>query len=1024
MITPVPLLVRSEFSFLNGAARLDEIVRVAAKLGYHTLALTDRDNFCGVPEFLGLCARHGVRPILGVELTIDSGRIVALARTRRGFACLCNLLSQAHLDHERRQPELAERVLCEQAEDIVLIAGGFDAPFAKFLLARQIEKAAAWMARMRARFGDDFYVRIERTQLPLQDEFNMRAAAACAESGVKIVAANPVHYAQPEQFRIFDLMCCIRNRIRLDDAHPERPINAFGYLQSPDSLRKQFIKWPEALAATAEIAERCVNFDLKDLRYRPRYAEVADDESLTRMRALALTGAQRKYRDVTRELRERIDYELSVIGELGFAGYFLIVHDLLSFARTKGVRYAGRGSSADSVVAYCLDITKVDAFRRNLRFERFINPERRDSLPDIDVDFDRRYREEIVQYVIQKYGQAHVAGVASYNRYRARGALRDVAKAIGFEPMDIDRLARLSHWALSAKRIAATLESRPEIRALKVDRKKFELLFELCAGLDDMPRHISAHPCGVMITGAPVQEITPLLRAANGMLISHYDKDGVEDLGLVKFDLLSLPTLGAVEDAAVMVREHAPEFQYDDIPLDDEATFELLRSGETTGGFQNESPAQQSLAPRLQARTIEDVIAAVALIRPGPLKGEMVEPFVRRRNGMEAVTLIHPVIDKILEHTYGVVLYQEQVISIAVELAGFTPGQADVLRRTISHNRSHEKMLELGEVFVRQAITRGVEPELAEKVFVWIQGYAGYGFCEAHAAAFGDTSYKTAFLLAHHPAEFYAALLNHQPMGFFPAATLMNEARRRGIAVLGPDCNASAALTTVQAGAIRIGLLQISGMNEALAERISNARPFVSWGDFTRRVRLDRDMLENLVLAGTFDVLHANRKELLFSLGTLLPPERAGRLVLALDLEPVISQRADFDLFTRSAQEHRVLGLSPGRHIMTFWRDNLRAKGIHTCREVKTNPDMRTVLSAAGVVIRPHTPPTKSGKRVIFFSLEDETGLLNVTVFPDAQEKYGHLVPGQSMLVVTGRKDKRGSNGLTALHLEPMPVRK
>ncbi|MBK6764798.1 MAG: DNA polymerase III subunit alpha [bacterium] len=1023
MIAPVPLFIRSEFSFLNGASRLAELVNVAARLGYDTLALTDRDNLCGVPEFLGLCADHGIRPILGAELTLNSGKVLALARSRKGFSSLCKLLSYSHLNNERRKPSLPEEILLDQAEDLILLAGGDEAPFARALQQRHSPNAAQWISRMHRRFGSDFYLRIERTFAPLQIGYNAHLLELAAELSVPVAAANPVAFARREQFRIFDLLCCIRNLITLDDPHLERALNDCLFLRSPDSIAKLFFDLPDVVNNANVIAARCEAYELKDKRFRPCFPDLPAEYTFDYLKTLAYSGAQRKYGSLSEPLRTRIDYELSVIAQLGFADYFLIMHDLLCFARELKVRYAGRGSSADSVVAYCLDITKVDAFSRNLRFERFINPERADSLPDIDVDFDRRYREEIVNYVVRKYGQKHVAGVASFNRYRARGALRDVAKAIGFRVEDIDRLAKLSHWALSAKRIAAMLESKPEIRALNVERKKFELLFELCAGVDDLPRHISAHPCGVMITGTPVEEITPLLRAANGLLISHYDKDGVEDLGLVKFDLLSLPTLGAVEDASAMVRAHDTTFDYDRIPLDDEPTFELLREGETAGGFQNESPAQQSLAPRLKARTIEDVIAAVALIRPGPLKGEMVEPFIRRRNGVEEVSSIHPVIDKILEHTYGVVLYQEQVISIAVELAGFSPGQADVLRRTISHNRSSEKMEELGSIFIKQAIARGVEPTIAERVFTWIQGYAGYGFCEAHAAAFGDTSYKTVYLLRHHPAEFYASLLNHQPMGFYSAATLINEARRKGILVHGPDCNVSKPESFADAHSIRLGLLQISGVKEDTAALICRDRPYTSWGDFIRRVRLDRDTLEYLVLAGAFDRLHANRKELLFSLGTVLPPAAESVMSLALDLEPIIAPRPDFDLYTRTAQEYRVMGLSPGRHIMIFWRSKLTKSGIQTCRAVKHNQDADALLTAAGVVIRPHTPPTKSGKRVIFFTLEDESGLLNVTVFPDVQEKFGHLMPGHSMLVVTGRKDKRGSNGLTAVHLAPIPER-
>ncbi|MCC7173497.1 MAG: DNA polymerase III subunit alpha, partial [Planctomycetes bacterium] len=576
----VPLLVRSEFSFLNGASRLEELVKRATELGYEAMALTDLDHLCGVPEYLGLCDRYQIKPLLGTELTLESGRIVALARTRRGYSCLCKLLTQSHLENERRQPSLPESQLHEHAEDLILIAGGDQAPFAKWIYERKLERARDWLSRQRGRFGSDFRVRIERTFAPLQAEFNSHLCTLCKNLDIPIVAGNPMCYARPEQYRVFDVLCCIRNLITVDEPHPERAVNDRGYLASPESVASLFADMPEALCVTRDIADRCELFSLRDSSARPRFPDVPLEQTNRHLCELTYLGAHRKYGTVSNDLKFRLDYELQVIADLDFAGYFLIMHDLLTFARSREIRYAGRGSSADSVVAYCLDITKVDAFARNLRFERFINPERSESLPDIDVDFDRRYRDDIVNYVVNKYGQEYVAGVASFNRYRARGAIRDVAKVLGFKEEDIDLLAKRSHWALSAKKIASTHDSRPEIRALQVDKMKFQLLFELCAGLDDLPRHISAHPCGVMVTGTPVQEITPLLRAANGMLISHYDKDGIEDLGLAKFDLLSLPTLGVVEDAAVMVRSHEPKFDYDHIPLDDEQTFELLRSGE------------------------------------------------------------------------------------------------------------------------------------------------------------------------------------------------------------------------------------------------------------------------------------------------------------------------------------------------------------------------------------------------------------------------------------------------------------
>jgi error-prone DNA polymerase len=773
----VHLHVHSEFSFLDGASRLEALVRCARDLGQPALALTDHNHLGGAPEFAKLCVKYGLRPIFGAELSLDTGHVTVLARNREGFSSLCRLLTKAHLGSERAHPVLPEQELLENGKGLIVLSGCERSPAADTIRRRRIHETHLWLQRFHEAFGDAFYVEIQRTLEPQQEGLNRTLVQLAKDLNLPLVATNNVHYARPESAFAQDILTCIRHLITVEEPHAERKINGELYLKSAAQMHERFTDLPSALQNTLRIAERCELDEIAETRFLPRFQCIGGDAARA-LREITLAGARNRYGIMSPALNARLDYELRIIGELGFSEYFLVVHDLVQFARRNRIRHAGRGSAADSVVAYCLDITKVDAFSRNLRFERFINPERANNLPDIDIDFDSRRRDDVTAYVTSTYGRDHVATVCTFSRFRARSAIRDVAKALGFEEEDIDRLAKTTHWATSARGIRRAIENRPELRALNVPQRKFRLLFDLCEALDDLPRHVSTHLGGVVVTGDPIWEIAPLQMAAKGVQVIQYDKDGVEDLHLLKLDLLCLRMLGAVEDSVQFIASRDESFDLDRLPLDDETTFERIRSGQTAGAFQIESPAQMSLHPRLETETYEDVVASVALIRPGPVKGEMVEPFVQRRRGRQAIAPIHPVIDRILGHTYGVVLYQEQVISIAIELAGFSPGQADTLRRTISHHRAAERMQEIGQTFVEQAVTNGVNRELAERVFSWLQGYAGYGFCEAHAAAFGDTSYRTAYLLDHYPAEFYAAILNNQPMGFYPAATIVNSGSR------------------------------------------------------------------------------------------------------------------------------------------------------------------------------------------------------------------------------------------------------
>jgi error-prone DNA polymerase len=514
-------------------------------------------------------------------------------------------------------------------------------------------------------------------------------------------------------------------------------------------------------------------------------------------------------------------HELEIIHQLGFSDYFLIVWDVAEHARSEGIRFAGRGSAADSAVAYCLGLTEVDSIRRGLLFERFLSLERAQKP---DIDFDARYRDDVTQYVYKKYGADRVATVCTFNTYHARSAVRDLGKAMGFPAEEIDRLAKVLPGFFRTGSLEEALEATPALRECGLPLDPFRLLVHLCQKVAGRPRFIGTPLGGVVISGPPLTQVTPLQTAAKGVAIGPFDKNDIEELGLIKLDLLSLRTLSAVQDSLETLDRQGAPLDYSRIPTEDADTFERLQAGETVGVFQLESPAQRALQARLGADRFEDIVASVALIRPGPIEGNMVEPFIARRKGEAPVEYLHPALKPILEKTYGVVLYQEQVIAIATAIAGFTPGESDKLRRVMTHARSRSDMQEIGEEFVRKAVGRGTCPAVAEQVFSYIRGYAGYGFCEARAAAFGDTAYRTAYLMRHHPAAFLAAILSNQPMGYYPSDTLCLEARRRGIGILPPDLNRSGRNFQVEDGAIRVSLRQVRGMKRAALDALLLAR--------------------------------------------------------------------------------------------------------------------------------------------------------------------------------------------------------
>ncbi|MBE3589226.1 MAG: DNA polymerase III subunit alpha [Firmicutes bacterium] len=1084
----VHLHCHSPYSFLDGASRIRTLVRRAAELGQPALALTDRDNLCGAVEFVEEAERAGIRPILGAEVTLeplaDAGGgagakagaregagvkarartgarteakaaadpgypLVLLAAGPHGYRQLSRLITRAHLERPRGRPRASLTALEEAAGasrgELLALTGGRASEIPARLLAGDLDGARAALERLVGILGrPQVAVELVNPFFPGGRRLLRLLAELAERAGVALVAANDVRYADRSAYMVHDLLCCVRAGVDVSTPHPWRPLNAEQDLKSAEAMAAAFAPYVEAVAEAGRWAERCGPALELGVDRHPEFPLPEGVDANEYLRRLVYEGARRRYGRVGPAERERLEHELDIIARLGFAGYFLLVWDVAQFAARRGIRFAGRGSAADSAVAYCLGITNVDAIRRGLLFERFLSVERAEK-PDIDIDFDARRRDEVTAYVYERYGRRHVANVAAFQTFRGRSALRDLGKALRLPAEEIDRFAKRVPYFVAADNLAEAFDKVPELRESGLDQRKFGLLLQAAAAVAGFPRHLSTHVGGVVITREPVEEILPVQMAAKGVPILQADRDGVEALGLVKLDLLSLRTFSAVEQAVRAIVEEDEDFDYDRIPQGDRATFEMLNEGRTIGVFQLESPAQRALQARLGAERFEDIVASVAIIRPGPIKGNMVEPYIRRRRGEEPVRYLHPALEPILRKTYGVVLFQEQVIDIAHAVAGFTPGEADRLRRTMSHARSQEEMAEIGRLFVRKAAARGVPEETAAAIFQCLAGYASYGFNEAHAAAFADTAYRTAYLVRHHPAAFFAGILSSQPMGYYPLHTVVADARARGVEVRPPDVRSSLPECTVEDGgtAIRLGLALLAGLSRRTQERIAMARaerPYAGVLDFLARAAPSRDEAEALALSGALDgLVQGRRRALLWALPeayrrlearAALPIEEAARAAGAAaagtagnaaagtavaaaaevgDPPDLLPALPEFTPEERVVHEWRCLGFALTAHPMAFWRERLRRRGFLTSREA-AQAAAGSRVRVAGLPVRPHRPPTRSGRIVVYVSLEDEFGLTDVVILEELYQREGGVLFGERLppVAVEGVVERRG----------------
>ncbi|MBN2098069.1 MAG: error-prone DNA polymerase [Dehalococcoidia bacterium] len=1016
----VELHCHSNFSFLDGASHPDDLISRAKELGMTALALTDHDGLYGIVKFSNAAKEQGIRPVVGAEMTLEGGyHITLLAKSMAGYTNLCRLISQAQLSQGKGQASLALAMLESHSDGLFCLSGCKNGEVSRLILNNRKEealKAARWYLDI---FGPNFYIELQNNLCP-EDRWLCRDLVSLASGlGVGYVATNNVHYTRRGGHRLQDVLVCIKNRTTLDNSHYLRRPNSEYYLKSAEEMTWLFREYPQAVANTLQIADEC-NLELNLSSHRfPDFPAPPGETADSYLERLCRERVRQKYHPVTEEVERRLKDELRLIHKLGLAGYFLVVWDITEYAKRNDIPAQGRGSAASSIVTYVLGVTRVDPVEQRLFAGRFLNDEM-SAIPDIDIDIasDREdQREKLIQYIYQKHGAGHAAMLCNVVTYKARNTVREVGKAMSLPPDLVDRMAR-SLDVYTAANIKESLSGLTDFQS-SLDSQVWEQFLEMCRQIADFPRHLGIHVGGMIISTTPLSDIVPLEKAAMpGRVVTQWDKDDISDVGLIKIDLLGLRMLSLIHEATDLIRRSRDiDLNLDSIPLNDPRVYDMLCRGDTLGVFQVESGAQQSILPRSRPRCFEALIAEVAIIRPGPIQGNAVHPYLSRRQGKEKVTYLHPSLEPALKETLGVIIYQEQVIQVAMVIAGFTPGQADSLRRAMSRKRSREAMEKLKEGFMDGARRNGVEEKVAGIAFQQIASFAEFGFCKAHAAALAETTYRSAWLVLYYPCEYYCALLNCQPMGFYAPEVIVNHAKQKGIKVLPVDINLSRARCTVERGKIRLGFRYVRAVGEEAWQRIEAGRNqglYTSLDDFYTRTRLDREAVENLILVGAFDYLHVPRRQLLWQMRMLVkqPPD-----TMPLRLPMPGANLPRMTLEDEVAADYQIQGLSATHHPMDVFRSDVSGNVLKSS-DIAAIPS-GTKVRVAGCVVCRQMPGTAKGH--VFVTLEDENGLINVILRPRVYEKYRQTVRLKPVIVVEGILQKHsGVVNVIAGHLQPI----
>lgn len=1074
------LHIQSGYAFGRSTIAAAEIPILDSALKYSAILLADPFSLVGAVEFEKNAKSVGQQALIGSTFEMDEGgELVLVARNANGYRNLSRLITDCHLHERRLYPLCTKDRLKRHTADLVCLTGGDSGPINRFLIKGDEESARQYLEFLAHLYGRvNVFIQIERSFLPWEVGVNRRLLLLAEELGMIAVAGGPTTHRVLADFPAQDAMVCVESLCTIEEVDgrkprrdpsqsqisylPRRALNAERYLRYPSQLMKLFADHPELVRNTMKVAQRCERNVLPEPTKLPR---IVDDEA-ARLRFLTYEGARHSFGRITTEQKSRIEIELNRLSHNEFAGHFLIAHDMCRWAGDQGIIYSGRGSIVDSFVAYCLNITRINALKYNLHFDRFLPAEGR-KRPDIDIDFEAKRRDDVRDYLVRKYGKDHVATVAAIGTYGTRGIIREVGKVMGIPQEDLGYLIKRLHGSVSPDRLEREIERKPELRNSNIPRERFHWVFRLASLMMNLPRNLRSHSSGVVISRDPVCDTVPVTHSAvEGVNIIQWDKRSAKHF-FDKFDVLCLRGNDVLGDLQERIRVNSPDFSIVKLDIEDQHAFSAMRAGELIGIPQSASPAMRQAHIRLQTKTFHDAGIVQAAIRPGVGGAVKLNELIQRRKTGDYRPRFEE-LAPILTPTYGIIVFQEQVDLLLQGFGGYTSDEAEDIRDSIYKKRHSEFIAKLKESVIDRIVCRNHSRELAEEVYSLVSQFQGYGFAEGHALAFADISIRSIHCQQNYPAPFFAALLDAQPAGYYGPCTLVNEARNRGVPILPPCVNHSDLkykvedhksdmdphITSPQT-AIRVSLTQIRGLSKQTRQEIVSRRqdcPYESFFDFVARVRPAKDELENLTLCGAFDGLNTNRRELLWSIPSAI---RYGNLRQASELPfarirvqskedfeqnllSSVSTSANLQTPNHSAEtqalnsslpliipapnfpqgivdfipgekahfEREYLDLDVKQHLMAFERERIQSKGGLTAAQTSKLPD-RTQCFVVGNPIRLRFPPTSSGKRVMFFDLEDETGLLNVTCFNETYLKYGHAVICNPYITLFGEAQHR-----------------
>jgi error-prone DNA polymerase len=1021
----IELHARSAFSFLEGAAVPEDLAGACAQFAMPAMAIMDRNGLYGAPRFHMAARKAGLRAHIGSEITCTNGRTYPfLVETREGYRNLCRLVTRMKLRAKKGEGAASLDEIAEFSQGLICLTRHPD-------------------ARLREIFGPhNLYAELQRHYHREEEAHNQATLERARRLGIPIVATNGVAYAAPAQRELLDVFTCIRRHVTLMDAGRLLERNSERHVKTPAEMARLFADLPEAIAHTRAISER-LEFSLDDLGYRfPRYPVPAGETQMSFLRQRVDEGARRRYQPFHDRARRQIERELALIEKLDLPGYFLVVWDIVRFCKENHILAQGRGSAANSAVCYSLEITAVDPVGMDLLFERFLSEER-GEWPDIDIDLPSGgQRERVIQHVYQRFGKLGAAMTANVITYRGRSAAREVGKALGFEIATLEKLSGLARtWEWKDPK--DTTESQFRDAGLDLSQPRVRKFFELYRMAQDLPRHLGQHSGGMVVCQDQLDSVVPLEPATMpGRVVVQWDKEDCADMKIIKVDLLGLGMMAVLEECLVLIpRAYGEQVDLAHLPAGDPEVFAALQKADTVGMFQVESRAQMSALPRMRPARFYDIVVQVAIIRPGPIVGKMVHPYLNRRQGREAVDCLHPSLEPVLRRTLGVPLFQEQLLRMAMIAAGFTGGEAEELRRAMGFKRSEKRMAEI-EVKLRAGMTRnGIQPKAQEDIVRSITSFALYGFPESHAASFALLAYASAYLKCHYLAAFTCAMLNNQPMGFYSPAILIKDAQRHGLRVLPVDVTKSEWLCTIEPSSeadpsswgrrfrlptptlhLRLGLRYARGLREQAAQAILRARlarPFSSLDDLTLRVpELRKDELNRLAEIGALNPLElAHRRDALWQAQRSVLP--VGPLLAPLEETGGPSPLARMNTDERLYADYHGTGLTIGKHPMAYRRPEMNALRVTRAIDLAQIPNGRFVRIAGSVVVR-QRPGTAKG--FVFLSMEDETGIMNAIVNPPTFDRYKLAVLGERFLLIDGMlQNQDGVISVKAARIQSLP---